>query len=381
MVPDRTMSRLDLSLLGGFRAVLDGEELQFPTRKSEALLAYLAMPPGQMHSREKLAVLLWGDSGEEQARQSLRQTLFTIRKPLNVRDEIIFSGDGDRIGLERSLVRVDVERFLELAARGTPEALAEASELYHGEFLEGLSVSEVGFEDWVSIEREKLRETALSVLSTRVEQQMSEGKSEAAVQTSLRILAIDPLRESTHRLLMRLYVVQGRRESAIKQYQTCRDVLRRQLDVEPESETRQLFDEILDSSGSRAPRKDDRIRVLMVEDNTLNRQLVLSMLDDKKFDIAVAEDGGRALLELGSRTFDLVLLDIKLPNVDGLTLLKVIRENGYQVPTILMTAMPGPEAEIEGLSLGATDFVRKPLQKSVLIARIDKALKARRANA
>jgi DNA-binding SARP family transcriptional activator len=380
MFPDSIMSRLDLSLLGGFRATLDGEELQFGTRKSEALLAYLAMPPGQMHPREKLAVLLWGDSGEEQARQSLRQTLFTLRKPLNVHAEIIQSGDGERIGLDRARVRVDVERFLELAARGTPEALAEASELYHGEFLEGLSIAEVGFEDWVSIEREKLRETALSVLSTRVEQQMSAGKSEAAVQTSLRILSIDPLRESTHRLLMRLYVVQGRRESAIKQFQTCREILRRQLDVDPEEETRRLFDEILDAGATRG-RDDGRIRVLMVEDNTLNRQLISSMLDEKKFDVAIAEDGGRALLQLGSRPFDLILLDIKLPNVDGMTLLKVIRENGYAVPTILMTAMPGPELEIEGLSLGATDFVRKPLQKNVLLARIENALKGRRAPA
>jgi DNA-binding SARP family transcriptional activator len=328
-----------------------------------------------MHPREKLAVLLWGDSGEEQARQSLRQTLFTLRKALNVRAEIILSSEGDRIGLDRVAVRTDVERFLEAAGRGNPETLAHAAELYRGEFLEGLSVSEVGFEDWVSIEREKLRETALSAFSSIVDQQMMTGKSEAAVQTSLRILSIDPTRESTHRMLMRLYVLQGRRESAIKQYQTCRDVLRRQLDVDPEDETKKLFDEILESSAVRGPRTDDRVRVLMVEDNVLNRQLVHSMLDEKRFEVAIAEDGGQALLQLGSRPFDLVLLDIKLPNVDGLTLLKVIRENGYDVPTILMTAMPGPELEIQGLSLGATDFVRKPLQKNVLMARIDKALK------
>jgi DNA-binding SARP family transcriptional activator len=369
------MFRLDLALLGGFRATLDGEDLQFATRKSEAMLAYLAMPPGQMHPREKLAVLLWGESGEEQARQSLRQTLFTLRKTLNAAGEIIVSGEGERIGLDRSAVRVDVERFRELAARGTDEALLEAANLYRGEFLEGLSVSEVGFEDWVAIEREKLRETALTLFSTIVDRQTNAGKSEDAVQTSLRILAIDPTRESTHRMLMRLYVLQGRREAAIKQFQTCREVLRRQLDVEPEEETKKLFDEILDSSARGATRTDSRTRVLMVEDNSLNRHLILSMLDEKKFDVAIAEDGGQALLQLGSRPFDLVLLDIKLPNVDGLTLLKVIRENGYHVPTILMTAMPGSEPEIEGLSLGATDFVRKPLQKSVLLARIEKALK------
>lgn len=369
------MARLDLQLLGGIRARLDGTEIQFPTKKSEALLAYLALPPGQLHPREKLAALLWTESGEEQARQSLRQTLFTLRKALNMTDEIVIASESDRIGLDPTKVEVDVSRFFELLRAKRPEATAEAVTLYRGELLEGLSISEENFESWLALERERIRELALSAYASLLEHYSGRGETDQAIQTALRLLAIDPLRESTHRMLMKLYQQQGRREAAIKQYQSCADILRRQLDVEPEEETRKLYEDLLAAGGPSArPRGEDRIRILVVEDNTLNRQLVISMLDDKKYEVVLAEDGGKALLHLGNRKFDLILLDIKLPNVDGLTLLKIIRENGYQTPTILMTAMPGNEPEIRGLKLGATDFVRKPLQKPVLLARIHKAL-------
>jgi len=74
---ERVMARLTLTLLGGFRAHLDpGAPLAFPTRKAQALLCYLAMPPGEAHPRDKLASLLWGSTVETTARTSLRQTPF-----------------------------------------------------------------------------------------------------------------------------------------------------------------------------------------------------------------------------------------------------------------------------------------------------------------
>ena len=78
-----TMARLALQLFGGFRARLEpGGPLRLPTRKAEALLAYLAVPLGQPHPRDKLASLLWGDLSESQARASLRQTLFRLRRAI-----------------------------------------------------------------------------------------------------------------------------------------------------------------------------------------------------------------------------------------------------------------------------------------------------------
>src|SRR3989440_8833834 len=75
------MTQLHLTLLGGFHARLQpGSAIALPTRKSQALLAYLALPLGRAHPRDKLAALLWGGIREESARASLRQALFVVRK-------------------------------------------------------------------------------------------------------------------------------------------------------------------------------------------------------------------------------------------------------------------------------------------------------------
>src|SRR5215469_13542553 len=77
------MGQLILTLLGGFRARLDsGAPVALPTRKAQALLAYLAVPLGTAHPRDKLASLLWGNTLETTARTSLRQTLYAMRKSL-----------------------------------------------------------------------------------------------------------------------------------------------------------------------------------------------------------------------------------------------------------------------------------------------------------
>jgi DNA-binding SARP family transcriptional activator len=79
------MPRLNLALLGGFQGRLGASvPLTLPTRKSQALLAFLALPPGRSHPREKLASLLWGGMREPQARSGLRQSLFTLRKAVDV---------------------------------------------------------------------------------------------------------------------------------------------------------------------------------------------------------------------------------------------------------------------------------------------------------
>src|SRR5215831_12832985 len=118
--PERTVARLTLRLFGGFQA-RDGERgLTFPTRKAQALLAYLAVRPEQDYTRNKLAALLWGSSGKEQARQSLRQSLSAIRRILSPFHPGILVVEGDRITLDRSAIDVDVAAFERLASRESP---------------------------------------------------------------------------------------------------------------------------------------------------------------------------------------------------------------------------------------------------------------------
>src|SRR5262245_11716882 len=105
----RRMARLCLQLFGGFRAWLDpGDVVRMPTRKVEALLAYLALPAGQTHPRDKLASLLWGELSEAQARASLRQSLFRLRRALGVAEMGRLRVDGDGVALDPTGVAVAV---------------------------------------------------------------------------------------------------------------------------------------------------------------------------------------------------------------------------------------------------------------------------------
>src|SRR5213593_4765285 len=91
--------RLSITLLGGLQARLgDGRALALPTRKAQALLAYLTLPLGRAHPRDKLAALLWGGIREESARASLRQALFSIRKALDETSAV--QQDGDALALK-----------------------------------------------------------------------------------------------------------------------------------------------------------------------------------------------------------------------------------------------------------------------------------------
>src|SRR4029453_489313 len=247
------MARLTLTLLGGFRAHLDpGAPLAFPTRKAQALLAYLAMPPGVAHPRDKLASLLWGNTIETAARTSLRQTLYSLRRSLNGADGDPLNADGNMVSLGADAVTVDVVEFERRVAEGTSAALADATALYRGDLLEGLTVQESPFEDWLLGQRERLHETALRALTRPLAPTRATRATEAAIQSALRLLALDALQEPAHRALMKLYVETGRRAAALRQYQICLATLRRELKAEPEKETTRLYEEILRGSAGRA---------------------------------------------------------------------------------------------------------------------------------
>ncbi|HEX7787642.1 MAG TPA: adenylate cyclase, partial [Methylomirabilota bacterium] len=118
--------RLGLTLLGDFRACLGPAALRLRTRKTQALLAYLALPPGQSHSRDKLASLLWGDRSQAQARSRFRETLFALRRALTAADPSCLILTGDTVALDPSAVDVDVPRFEHLAGTGEASARARA---------------------------------------------------------------------------------------------------------------------------------------------------------------------------------------------------------------------------------------------------------------
>jgi len=102
------MLRLRLKVLGGFEARIGpGEPLDIATRKTRALLAYLALPPGRAHVRDKLTGLLWSDRGDEQARNSLRQALTELGRILTDIEPSPLVKGRDTLSLDPEAVEVD----------------------------------------------------------------------------------------------------------------------------------------------------------------------------------------------------------------------------------------------------------------------------------
>jgi DNA-binding SARP family transcriptional activator len=241
---------LAISLLGGFQARVGASTIHLPTRKTQALLAYLALHPGQPHEREKIQGLLWPDAPPRQAQASLRQTLFTLRKTLPRTSAAALLTTTTTVALDASHLWVDVAILERHVGGVTREALEGVASLYAGHLLEAFVIDEAPFDQWIENERSRLREVALGTLD-RLRDLQATDEPEKAIQTALHSLRLDPLRESTHRALMHLYVASGRRGAAVQQYRSLVSTLARDLGVEPDSQTRRLHDDILcqDSDG------------------------------------------------------------------------------------------------------------------------------------
>src|SRR2546426_7538147 len=184
---------------------------------------------------------------DAQARGNLRYAISKIRKalPRTVRPGLVL--EGPSVALDPAFVDVDVARLERLVADGRPEALEQIAGLYRGDLLAGLVLAERPFEEWLTAERERLHELAIQGLGRLLTYQQQAKAHEPAVQTGLRLLALDPLQEPVHRAVMRLYARLGRREAALRQYQLCADALKRELNAPPEVETTQLYQQILKS--------------------------------------------------------------------------------------------------------------------------------------
>jgi DNA-binding SARP family transcriptional activator len=240
------MAKVNLALLGGFRLQTDpGEPVPLSTKKAAALLAYLALQPGRAQARAKLAALLWGDHGEVQARDSLRQALSLLRKALSCVDPRALTAHEDTITFEPTVLTTDANLFAELAGQSGAEGLEQAIGLYGGELLEGFQVRAPDFESWVTAERERFRELALEAMTGLLDHHLSTGAVEPAIRMAARLLAADPLQERVHRTLIELYCRQGRLGAALRQYRTCADLLAKELGIEPDATTKALRREIL----------------------------------------------------------------------------------------------------------------------------------------
>jgi DNA-binding SARP family transcriptional activator len=240
------MTRLTIAVLGGLTIELGGADAQsdLPTRKSKAILAYLALSPGMRRSREHLAGTFWDRSAEEQARASLRQTLSSVRRTLPSGHALINS-DSESVWLDAHTVEIDALQFERLAAARAEDSLEKAVTLYRGELLSGFSLREEGFEQWVSAERRRFHELAVRAFSELVDHYIYVSRFDRGIALAERLLTLDPLLETALRSLNRLYLRSGRREAAARQFQECTRILSQELGIAPAEETQRLFAELI----------------------------------------------------------------------------------------------------------------------------------------
>jgi ABC-type oligopeptide transport system substrate-binding subunit/DNA-binding SARP family transcriptional activator/tetratricopeptide (TPR) repeat protein len=209
-----------------------------PTAKSQSLLAYLICHRRSPQSRDLLAGLFWGDRSERKARRSLTTALWHIRRCLPGDQLMLSDVQTVQISPTASLW-LDVTHFEAALARPDLASLEAAVTLYRGDFMEAF------YDDWVLNERyrlETLYTEALAHLMASLEEQRDHTR---ALTIARRLLLHDPLREDAHRLAMRTLCRLGQRNAALDHYRSCRQLITRELGVEPMPETSALYDAIV----------------------------------------------------------------------------------------------------------------------------------------
>lgn len=228
-----------IQLLGSPMLLAGERRFDHPSRKAMALLAYLAMRADEHISRSHLATLLWGDSGEEQARANLRQTLSQLRKLFQKAGHDPIMVPFDKIILHSAGVEIDARMILEKLGDHEPGRLVEIPA-----FLEGFSVSAPEFETWMISQRNVIRSRLTTHLEKIADRAFDTGQHATAADCLSLALTYDPLHETLYRKLMENLEVLGRSDEALMQYEKCQRTLAKELQIEPDGRTRKLASEI-----------------------------------------------------------------------------------------------------------------------------------------
>ena len=112
------------------------------------------------------------------------------------------------------------------------------------------------------------------------------------------------------------------------------------------------------------------MRILVVEDEPIAAALLAKGLREHAYAVDVAADGRAALEQTGANDYDLLILDVLLPGINGLDLCERLRRDGVTAPVLMLTARGGPDQRVEGLDAGADDYLPKPYHFPELLARI-----------
>lgn len=235
-----------------------GERATAIAGRCGSLLAYLALGHGRYFSRSELLGSLWPERSSSSTAGSFNTALWRLRRlierpPLKHGDLIVCDGRG-AIGLNGPAgVWLDVDEFERLIAPGlvkAPEFLSDADidglrqgvRLYKSDILLDIT------DDWALREREKHRRNYLNALGRLMQLATIRRDYMDGIRHAQAILDSDELREDVHRQLMQLFILGGQRAQALRQFERCRALLRRELAIQPMRETLMLYQQIADSA-------------------------------------------------------------------------------------------------------------------------------------
>lgn len=151
--------------------------------------------------------------------------------------------------------------------------------------------------------------------------------------------------------------------------ETVKSVVIPEDNVVSETKTFQYKKEVFQKTESA-----DALSILVVDDDEDTRKLLTRFLEDSGYKITLANDGIDALIQLSQNNYDLVISDIQMPNLDGFKFIEIKNQKGILTPVIFLTSQTSQEDEVKGLELGASDFIKKPVKKDLLLLRIRKIL-------
>ncbi|MET9670264.1 BTAD domain-containing putative transcriptional regulator [Streptomyces sp. NPDC006475] len=228
-----------LELLKPFEFTYDSKRVSLPLG-AQRLLAFLALNSDGTH-RTALAEELWPDCTPFRAAANLRSALCQARRirAVNVVDIV-----GPRLLLSCS-INVDLHRVWESGRQimaGLDPLPVEWDELIAGlsrELLPGWA------EDWLIVERERWDQMRVYALESLGQQFQTAGQYLPALQAALAAMAVDPMRETAHRIVIEVHIAEGNIASAVKRYQDYRSFLERELKVAPSRQMTQLVQEMI----------------------------------------------------------------------------------------------------------------------------------------
>ncbi|MBE7384974.1 MAG: NACHT domain-containing protein [Leptolyngbya sp. SIO1E4] len=244
----RSSRQLCINLLGNFRLTFaEQSAVGLQTERYQSMVAYLILKAQAPQPRARMATVFWPDVSEAQAKASLRRELFRLRQVLPEADRILHITSTTIQWQPQLSVWLDVAEFentLQAAQQtANPQTqiatLKQAIALYEGDLLVTC------YDDWIVSERERLHQLLIQALNDLCQLALHLGDVRSAVEYGQQLIQREPLSEVGYLSLMKAYAQQGDRPAALQVYHQCVTLLREEMGIDPSTETRQFYEQLL----------------------------------------------------------------------------------------------------------------------------------------